>query len=186
MKKRKHENNINIFIKRFLIKSMICMILFLIFLICNKKIVNFDSFIYDNLYTKSFSFAKVNSWYEKYFGNLFPINTVEDVKVFSETLTYKGKKEYKDGVMLEVSDNYLVPSINNGIVVYIGEKPDYGKTIIIEDEEGIDIWYSNINLLNINMYDYIKKGEYVGEAIDNKLIMVFQKDGKKEDYSKYI
>ena len=129
MKKRKHENNINIFIKRFLIKSMICMILFLIFLICNKKIDNFESFIYDNLYTKSFSFAKVNSWYEKYFGNLFPINTVEDVKVFSETLTYKGKKEYKDGVMLEVGDNYLVPSINNGIVVYIGEKPDYGKTV---------------------------------------------------------
>ena len=183
IKNKKEENN---FFKRFLIKSMICMVLFLMFLIGIKKIEGFDSFIYDNVYSKNLSFAKFNSWYEKHFGNLFPINNVEEVGVFSESLIYNSSKEYKDGVILTVSDNYLVPSINNGIVVYIGVKEEYGNTIIIEDEDGLDIWYSNIDILNINMYDYVKKGDYLGEVIDNNLIMVFQKDGKNEDYNKYI
>jgi len=186
MKKRKKDNNNNLFIKRFLIKSMICILLFLAYLIGIKKIENFSSLIYDNVYSKSISFAKFNSWYDNHFGSLFPIKTVDEVKVFSENISYKSKKDYKDGVLLTVSDNYLVPSINNGIVVFIGDKQEYGKTIIVEDEEGMDIWYSNINILNINMYDYIKKGEYLGEVIDNKLVMIFKKDGKKEDYNKYI
>lgn len=186
MRKGKKEKSVNLFIKKFFIKIMICLLLFLVFLIGNKKIDNFNSLIYENIYSKSISFAKFNSWYEKHFGSLFPIKSVDDVKVFSENLVYKSKEDYKDGVLLNVSDNYLVPSINNGIVVFIGDKQEYGRTIIIEDEEGMDIWYSNINILNINMYDYIKKGEYLGEVIDNKLIMMFQKNGKKEDYNKYI
>lgn len=186
MKKIKRKTYFDKFIKLMLIKTMICIILFLVFLIGIKKVEGFDLLIYEKIYTKNFSFAKFNSWYEKNFGNLFPVKTIEDVKVFSENLTYKEKEEYKDGVVLTVSDNYLVPSINNGIVVFIGDKKDYGRTIIIEDDKGVDIWYSNINLLNINMYDYVKKGDYLGEVIDNKLIMVFQKDGKKEDYNKYI
>ena len=186
MKKRKKDNYFNQFIKRLLIKTMICILLFLAFLIGIKKIDNFDSLIYNNIYSKSLSFAKLNSWYEKHFGSIFPIKSIDDVKVFSESLTYKSKKGYKDGVVLTVDDNYLVPSICSGIVVFIGEKEDYGKTIIIEDENNIDTWYSNINVLNINMYDYIKKGEYLGEVINNKLIMNFQKNGKKEDYNKFI
>lgn len=43
-----------------------------------------------------------------------------------------------------VSNNYLVPTLESGIVVFMGEKEGYGKTIIIEQINGIDVWYSNI------------------------------------------
>ena len=184
MKKyKKKENNK---IKIFLIKVMVCIMLFLLFLICNKKINNFDSIIYENVYSKNFSFAKFNSWYEKTFGNIFPIKKIEDIQVFNESFVYKSKKEYLDGVELEVDNNYLVPSIKNGIVVFIGEKENYGYTIILEDEDGLDIWYSNVKVMNLKMYDYVNKGDYIGEVKNNKLIMVFKKDGKKDDYQKYI
>ena len=67
----------------------------------------------------------------------------------------------------------------------IGEK-EYGNTVIVQDDTGLEIWYSNINIGNITIYDYVKKGDYLGEAIDNKLIMIFKKDGEVEDYNKYI
>ena len=88
--------------------------------------------------------------------------------------------------MLKVKDNYLVPSIRDGIVIYMGTKEIYGKTIIVEDENGLDIWYCNIDFGNINIYDYINKGDYLGEALDNKLILVFQKGNEIEDYNRYV
>ena len=87
---------------------------------------------------------------------------------------------------LNVEDNYLIPIIENGIVVFIGNKDNYGKTVIIEQVDGIDVWYSNIKANNIKMYDYIEKGSLIGEVKGKKLYMVFQKDGAFLDYKKYI
>lgn len=185
MKKKKEKSN-NKFINKLLIKIFVCCILFLIFLIFNKKIDSFHELIYNNIYNSNISFAKINKIYESYFGSILPVRNQNDVQVFNESLIYKSKEKYLDGALLNVENNYIVPSISNGIVIFIGEKDKYGKTIIIQDEEGIDIWYSNINIGNINMYDYISKGDFLGEVIDNKLIMIFEKKGKILDYNKYI
>ncbi len=171
---------------RFLIKILICLIMFLIFLIGLKKDNNFDNYVYDNIFSKSISFSKYNGWFKRHFGNIFPINNFDNELVFNDSFVYSDLCEYLDGVKFTVEDNYLVPSLNSGIVVYIGEKDGYGKTIIIEDENGVDIWYSNIIIGNIDMYDYIKKGDYLGETINNELVVVFQKNGEIEDYKKYI
>ena len=80
----------------------------------------------------------------------------------------------------------MVPTLESGIVVFIGEKEGYGSTVIIEQVDGIDVWYSNIKANNIKMYDYIEKGSLIGEVKGKKLYMVFQKDGAFLDYKKYI
>lgn len=185
--KDKKEYNYNFF-KKLLIKTMICILLFLIFLICIKKIEGFDNFIYETIYSNNISFAKINSWYNSHFGTILPINNNlnDTTEVFDESISYSKKEEYMDGVLLEVKNNYLVPSLSDGIIVYIGEKEKYGKTIIVEDSEEIETWYCNIEIGNLSMYDYIKKGDYLGQTIDNKLILVFKKKGKVEDYKKYI
>ena len=183
MKKKKNiENNI---IRKFLYKIFICFILFLLFLICNKKYSTFNSLFYEKIYNNNISFAKINKWYQSHFGNILPIKRVDDVLVFNESIIYDKKEKYLDGVALTVSDNYLVPVLNDGIVVFIGEK-EYGNTIIVQDDTGLEIWYSNISIGNITIYDYVKKGDYLGEVKDNKLIMMFKKNGEVEDYNKYI
>ena len=71
------------------------------------------------------------------------------------------------------------------MVVFIGEKENYGSTIIIENLDGIDFWYSNISTTNLKLYDYVEKGNLVGE-VSNDLYMVFSKDGKYLNYEEYI
>ena len=40
--------------------------------------------------------------------------------VFKDTLSYKSKINYLDGVELTVDNKYLVPVIKSGLVVFIG------------------------------------------------------------------
>ena len=101
-------------------------------------------------------------------------------------MNYKSKSIYKDGVKLEVESGYLIPAIESGIVVYEGEKEGYGYTVIVEQINGINVWYSNINPKDIKMYDYINKGDLIGEAKDKKIYLLFEQKGKFLDYKKYI
>ncbi len=176
------------YIKTFLNKTMISIILFLFFLIGTKKIYNFEQIIYKNVYNKSISFAAINKWYTENFGSFWPINNINEVtvEVFDEKLNYKDYSDYKEGVELTVEKKYLVPLIDDGIVIYKGHKNDYGNVIIIENSSGLDIWYCNIVNDNIEIYEYVKKGDYIGEVENDKLVLVFFKNGEKEDYKKYI
>ncbi len=175
-------------IRNILSKIMIVVIIFLLGLICIKNNPNIKNVIIDNIYEKSFKFTKLREIYNKYFGDLIPIEKImaEEKTVFNETLTYDEKNAYKDGVALTVKSNYLVPALESGVVIFIGEKADYGKTLIIEQTDGIAVFYSNIEFVDIKLYDYIEKGELIGEAKEDKIYLVFSKEGKYLDYKNYI
>ncbi len=171
-------------VKIFLIKLVIIIILFFSIVISTKENTLFKVFLKEKVFTNNISFKKFQNIYSKYFGNIIPFNKYMPVTpVFSEKIEYISKEKYKDGVKLKVSNNYLMPSINSGIVVFIGEKEDYGNTIIIEGDESI--WYSNINS-NLKLYDQIKKGEYLGEVNGDEIYLVFKKEGKLVDYKEYL
>lgn len=175
-------------IKRFITKSLIVIILFLITLILIKDNTKYKNNIIKYVYENNLKFTKFKSLYEKYFGKILSIDKVSpnEEKVFSEKISYKKSNVYKDGVLLNVNNNYMVPTLESGIVVFIGEKEGYGNTIIIEQINGIDVWYSNINISKAKLYDYIEKGTMIGEVKGNKLYMVFQKEGKYLNYKEYI
>lgn len=170
-------------------KLLITIIITLIFLIILKKDIKIRDKFYKLVYETNIDFAQINSWYKKNFGSSLPFKDLvkEDVKtVFNETLTYKERHKYLDGVKLKVADNYLLPSKESGIVVFIGEKEGYGKTIVIDGSDGIEVWYGNLDKINVKMYDFVEKGEYLGEVKDNNLYMVFKKNGEVLDYNEYI
>ena len=48
------------------------------------------------------------------------------------------------------------------------------------------MFYANIEPINLKLYDYIEKGSLLGEAKNNKLYLVFSKDGKYLNYKDYI
>lgn len=175
-------------IKNTITKTLITIIIFLIGMILVKQNPKNKILIQENIYENSLKFTKAKQLYEKYFGSIFSIDNLiyEDVPVFNEQITYTEKHAYKDGVALTVQSKYMVPSLESGIVVYIGEKENYGQTIIIEQTNGIDVFYSNITTTNINLYDYIEKGDYVGETLSDKLYLVFQKNGVVLNYNDYI
>jgi stage IV sporulation protein FA len=175
-------------IKLTISKVMITTIILLVGMIIVKKEPNTKMFFKQNLYEKSIKFTKTKEIYNKYFGNILSLDQImyKESPVFNETLTYNSKKTYKDGVELTVTEGYMVPNLNNGIVVYIGEKEEYGTTVIVEQENGIDVFYSNITFDGLKLYDYVEKGEYIGRAKTSKIYLLFQKDGEVLDYKNYI
>lgn len=144
---------------------------------------------YSNVYEKNISFATINSIYERYAGSSLPFKDLIDKPtstVFNESLIYTETHKYLDGVKLIVEENYLVPSLDSGLVVFIGEKENYGNTIIIQQSNGIDVWYSNLDSITVSMYDYVDQGKLIGEVSSKELYLVFKKDGKVLDYKEHI
>ncbi len=181
------KNSFRSYLLSFISRFLISVILLLGALIgCKNPTVK--SFINEQIYHTNIQFAPLKEWYQKNIGNVFPLQSSlpDTTPVFSEQLTYRNKRLYKDGVSLEVGTNYLVPVLESGIVVFIGEKEDYGATVIIQQVNGVDLWYSNINASNLSLYEYVEKGSLLGEANGNEIYLVFQKEGAFLNYQDYL
>ena len=167
-------------------KTLVTVVLMLISLIFIKANKDFKTNFYKQVYGTSFSFSNINNLYNKYVGKLDIVDRVVATEpVFNEKIEYKKKEKYKDGVCLSVSNNYLVPLQESGIVVFIGKKEGYGNVVIIQRLDGIDQWYGNISNTDLKLYDYVKRGELLGEA-NNTLYLVYRKNGKSLKYEDYI
>lgn len=173
----------------FVVKSMICMILFLVLGIICKLNYNYREYIQRMLYHEYFDFSNIKSFYDRYLGGVFPIDNISNrgvTPVFDEGLIYKDVIDYDKGAMLEVDYNYLVPTINSGLVIYIGEKEKYGNVVIVEGNDGIDIWYGNLCNIMVKLYDVVNSSDYLGESCDNKLYVVYTKKNEFLDYEVYL
>ena len=192
MQKNKKETNKVSPFKRVVFKTLskflICGLLFIAGLIAIKYNQDVKPIIHEQLYEKSFNLAYFNELYQKYLGDILPLDSLfkEEEPVFNEQLVYQETSIYKDGVKLTTSANYLVPALENGVVTFVGTKEDYGNTIIIQGADGVSIWYGNINQANVEIYDYVEQGEFLGEVADNTLYLIYEKDGVSLDYKDYL
>ena len=168
---------------------MVCIILFLAGLITMKIDKNNGKVIHNFFYEHNFNFAKVNQLYKKYFGSILPFDNITKDKtneVFNEKIKYNAVNVYKDGAKLSVENNYLIPILESGVVIFIGDKEEYGQTVIIQQVNGIDVWYCNVTNINVNLYDYVSKGEFLAEAKNKEIYLLFQKKGAFLDYKEYL
>lgn len=180
------KNSVKNIVVNFILKTLIVAVITLVLLIVMRSSAKFKTMYYKYVYDTSITFTKFNNLYNKYFKdlNLNKINTSTKT-VSNEKLSYSKVTKYKDGAKLLVSNNYTVHALESGIVVYIGDKEDYGKVIIIQQINGIDLLYGNIDNTNYKLYDYVKKGDILGIS-NNYLYLVYKKDGKVLDYEKYL
>lgn len=170
------------YFKNLIIRILITTIFVLSILIVTNISVSAKEFIYKNLFETDFKFSSINKLFNKYIldnkENTTPVN-------FESNLDFNTAKEYKDGICLTLSIDSSIPLLESGIVVYIGEKENYNNTIIVQQSNGIDVWYGNINNTDVNLYDYIEKGKTIGTSKE-ELYIVFQKDGEFLDYKEII
>ena len=185
-RKKKDVKEYNNF-KIFLIKFFIIVLMFSLFTVASQNDNKIKNTIYNKVYNNSFSFAYFKNIYNKYIGNIIPFqNIFKEKKVFLETLEYESLSKYNNGVKLTLSSNYAIPIIKEGIVIFIGDKENIGKTVIIQGTDGVDIWYGNLQNTNFKLYDYVEDNMIIGEAKDNTLYMIFQKDGVELDYKEFL
>ena len=181
-KESKNPKRIMVFIN----KTLTAIFLGLVFLIVMEYSPSFKSFMRNDVLNKNISFGFIGKLYNKYFGEVLPSDNKNIAKVFNEKISYLNKEKYLDGYKLTVSSNYLVPVIENGVVVFTGNKENLGNVIVIEGEDGTTITYGNIKNSDIKLYEYVSKGKYLGEVNDDYLYIIIQKDGEYLDIEKYL
>ncbi len=131
----------------------------------------FRDFLINDVLNNTMNFSKVNNTLDNITG---VFNEETDKQVFSEITE---KEKYKEGYKYNVSQNGEVIQKESGIVTYIGEKENYGNTIIIQQSNGYYAWYGNIKE-SVKLYDYIEQGEIIGTSKDNFYYYVLLKDDK--------
>lgn len=171
----------------FINQVLICIVLFLTVLILTKN-TSFKDKLYEFVYSYNFSFLEIEEFVKKNFGSIIPStkNDKDIEMVSSEKLEYKKLTEIDDGVLLEVDKNSLITSLESGLVVYIGEKEEYGKVLILEQVDGTEAWYIGVNLNEFKLYDYIEKGTILGESSDTEIKLLFKKNKEGVDYKTYL
>lgn len=186
--KKINEDTIIKYLRSLILRILSVVVIFLLLAIICKNNQTYKDIIITNLYEKNISFTKIKKIYNKYLGGIVPLDKVTNpiTPVFNEQLEYINDSIYYDGVKLEVINNYLVPIIKEGMVVYIGEKENYGNVIIIEGIDGIDIWYGNMETTTVELYDYVEKNTYLGQTKDNYLYLVYSKEGQFLNYKEYL
>ena len=190
-KKKKQQSNSkhNNYLFKTINSILICGLFLIISLILIKSNDKIKTKFYHYVYDTNISFAGINNWYTKTFGSPIPFkNFIKDTTktVFDEKLNYSNKEQYLDGVRLTVDDNYLIPALETGMVTFVGEKENYGNTIIIEQVDGVSLWYGNIDKENVKLYDYVEKGSLLGEVKGNTLYLVYKKDDNVLNYEDYL
>ena len=135
----------------------------------------------------SLEFTKINELYQSVFGDVDIAkkdNNTDSEVVFGD-VSYTNIEPFKNGVKLTVGMNEAISVITSGIVVFIREKDDLGNTVIIQGNDGVDIWYSNITDTDISVYDYIEAGSILGSSNSEDIYLTINKDGEFINYEEY-
>lgn len=184
--KDKSSIKVKLLSKRIVSKLLLSIIFLLVSIILINKSTQVKEFYLDNIYTNSWSFTKFNSLYNKYFGSLVKDYQVPDTSsVFNETLSYSHIEDYLNGSILSVSSNYLVPVIESGIIVYLGDKDALKNTCIVQGVDGVDIWYSNIDISKLTLMDYVNKGEFLSTTLSDRLYLTLERGNEYIKYEDY-
>lgn len=141
-------------------------------------------------FEQDFQFASVAAWYEKQFGKPLAI-LPENLKKLGTDDVHSSGQEYalpvagkivkpfdveKKGILLETGVDATIECIQDGFVVFVGEKDNLNKTVIVQHNDGSESWYGNLASVDVALYDYIKSGHPIGKALkgnDGKSGMFF-------------
>ncbi|MCH5166428.1 MAG: M23 family metallopeptidase [Erysipelotrichales bacterium] len=166
-------------IKNLLKRMFICIILFFILtIVIDDNLISSNTIVSNHL-----DFSYIRSKTNMILGSF--INK-DNLYVSSEKIIYKDISPYYDGYRLIVDKNYIIKSLRSGVVVFIGNKENYGLTIIINCDDGTNISYSNLENINVNLYDYINKDTIIGSTVNNELYLVFEKNKEYLSYEEYL
>ena len=118
----------------------------------------------------------------KQYDIFFSWNKIKSVvPVSKEVISAKNEEKTDTGVKLTVEKNQAIQNLESGIVIMIDQ-----DKVIIEQIDGVTAIYNNIDCKNLKIYDYLEKGEIIGEAKKEEIMISFMKEGAYYDYKNYL
>lgn len=167
-------------VSKYFTKILICICITLSILIANKSSDSIKKLINKYIMTDTFNFMAFNNWYTK----IIKFKNPKVQLVSSEMFNYIRKEKINNYEKYEIEKETVINSLTSGIVIYVGSKDNLGNTVIIQGSDGFDIWYSNIENINVSLYDYIDAKTIIGEA-SNYIYLTITKDNKYFTYEEY-
>ena len=156
-------------------------------MILRKVSPNKSNFLKNKIFNKSLSFININDISKKLIGKevFYNPNKNNDMPVFGDVNNFSASEKHGDGESFKVSDNIPVGALESGVVIFKGEKENFGNTVIVQGTDNYNIWYGNLREISVNLYDYIEKGALIGECLDDKLYLLIEKDNHIYTYEEY-
>lgn len=130
--------------------------------------------------SRDFNFDEVAAWYEARFGQIptglpvltphkpsVPATTSSQVQPWKLPKDWKVVKQYNPNsarIIIDVGETGQVLNTETGIVSYVGEKPGYNQTVIVQLAGGREVWYGNLETNRVQVNDYLKPGDLIGVA----------------------
>ena len=174
--KNESNNNSNNFFRSIFSKLFTIVIFCMIVIIISNTNEKFKNFLINDVLNNTMDFSKMNNLLDR-FTNVYKNDNKEE-QVFNEI---KESEEYMDGYKYYVNEKDNIVMRDSGIITFIGEKEGYGNVVIVQQSNGYYAWYGNIKE-SVKLYDYIEKGEYLGNSISDFYYYVLYKDDKPIKY----
>jgi stage IV sporulation protein FA len=151
------------------------------------------------VFTRSYNFTALANWYEEKFGALPAIlPSIGPLAEQAQPVLQQGKNSLlkgpaigsvsvmdppEKGVYIESADS-MVKSIDNGKVIFVGEKDGIGKTVVIQHSKGLESWYGGFDTYSVALNDWVEVQQELGKILQpstNKIYFAIKKDGKFVD-----
>lgn len=167
-----------------LTKLLISVIVLLMMLIVTNFSENLKEEVKKRFLENNINFNKMNEIYNKYIGDVQKDS--EEVALVSGEVNPYYDEEQNGSYIIEVGASSPVSFYRSGLIVYYGNKDEYNNTVIVQGNDGVDLWYSNVELKNYSLYDYVSEGDILGVSLEENIVLTIMKDGKKLTYEEYF
>ncbi len=138
-----------------------------------------------NTFEQEFQFAAVSNWYNDTFGT--PVALLPEKGEEQEEPPSGGKLESSydyavpvsggkvtesfekngEGIHLETGGGTAVEAVKEGIVIFAGQKEEFGNTVIIQHADGTETWetwYGNLEDIDVRLYDFVEAKTKIGKV----------------------
>ena len=140
--------------------------------------------VISGVYEREFQFASVVNWFDETIGQPFaflPENPAkekgENFSLPASGIIMENFEKNGQGVIVKTAAAASVGTVKEGVVIYAGEKEEYGKTVIIQHADKSESWYGNLDSIDVSLYEQVTKGAKLGRVQASE-----EEEGKGEFY----
>ncbi|MCA1021727.1 peptidoglycan DD-metalloendopeptidase family protein [Halobacillus litoralis] len=109
-----------------------------------------------------FPFAKVTAWYNDRFGDPLQVMKPKEDQVeeplampVNGTVTTPFQNDGK-GIILTTASDSKVRAVRDGTVVFAGNDPDSGKTVVLQHPDGTETTYGYLSEIDVYLYENVQ------------------------------
>ncbi|MFC4558948.1 peptidoglycan DD-metalloendopeptidase family protein [Virgibacillus kekensis] len=178
-------------ISGFILKGMLSVMLFfgvaLLFQVDSELLTEPKNWT-SNALTEEFPFASVNQWYQDTFGAPLALTPGDkDTKGDSQPLVLPVSGSVSQsfqangtGIMIAPDEASEVSALREGAVIFAGNDPETGKTVIVQHTDDSKTIYGNLSSIDVHLYQFVdrnqKLGGFVPAAENETVYFAIEKD----------